>query len=192
MDEVTRNLIARWAMPPGKARRREEEIRHHFPEAWVEGFEPLIEVMTNDPGDRHVLAAAVRSNSELIVPATGAASRSARSRRMKSRYRDPPLSYVDSTASMPVCSLASRTNRRPLSRSRCRGFSTAWPGTSLGSSTTSVRSRGSTSATSHEAHHDERRRGAAPSCNSTSGCMTSSPRRIVQPPDRPPSLPLPH
>ena len=42
-------------------------MRRHFPEAWVEGFEPIIDVMTNDPGDRHVLAAAVRSHSELIV-----------------------------------------------------------------------------------------------------------------------------
>src|ERR1035437_5435600 len=57
MDEVTRNLIAK----------REEELRRHFPEAWVEGYEPLIGAMTNDPGDRHVLAAAVRSHSDLIV-----------------------------------------------------------------------------------------------------------------------------
>jgi predicted nucleic acid-binding protein len=67
MDEVTRNLIAKWDMPAEKARRREEELRRHFPEAWVDGFEPLIEKMKNDPGDRHVLAAAVRSHSELIV-----------------------------------------------------------------------------------------------------------------------------
>lgn len=67
MDEVTRNLIAKWEMPADKAQRREQEIRRHFPEAWVEGFEPLIEAMTNDPGDRHVLAAAVRSHSDLIV-----------------------------------------------------------------------------------------------------------------------------
>ena len=67
MDEVTRNLIANWDMPAEKARRREEEMRRHFPEAWVEGFEPLIDAMTNDPGDRHVLATAVRSHSELIV-----------------------------------------------------------------------------------------------------------------------------
>ncbi len=67
MDEVTRNLIAKWGMPADKARRRQEEIRRHFPEAWVEGFEPLVEAMTNDSGDRHVLAAAVRSHSELIV-----------------------------------------------------------------------------------------------------------------------------
>jgi len=67
MDEVTRNLIAKWGMPIDKARRREEEIRRHFPEALVEGFEPLTELMTNDPGDRHVLATAVRSHAELIV-----------------------------------------------------------------------------------------------------------------------------
>lgn len=67
MDEVTRNLINKWDMAPEKARRREKELRRHFPEAWVDGFEPLIEVMTNDLQDRHILAAAVRSHSELIV-----------------------------------------------------------------------------------------------------------------------------
>lgn len=67
MDEVTRNLISKWEMPPEKALRREEELRRHFPEAWVGGFEPLINAMTNEPGDRHVLAAAIRSHSDLIV-----------------------------------------------------------------------------------------------------------------------------
>lgn len=67
MDEVTRNLTSKWDMAPDKALRREEELRRHFPEAWVEGFEPLVDVLTNDPKDRHVLAAAVRSHSELIV-----------------------------------------------------------------------------------------------------------------------------
>jgi hypothetical protein len=67
MDEVTRNLVNKWNMEPGKARRREEALRQHFPEAWVEGYEPLIDVMTNDFKDRHVLAAAVWAHSELIV-----------------------------------------------------------------------------------------------------------------------------
>jgi len=67
MNEVTRNLIEKLGMAPEKARRREEELRRHFPEAWVENFEPLVDAMTNDPGDRHVLATAIRSNSELIV-----------------------------------------------------------------------------------------------------------------------------
>ncbi len=46
---------------------RESEIRRHFPEAWVEGYEDLISAMTNHPKDRHILAAAVRCNAEVIV-----------------------------------------------------------------------------------------------------------------------------
>lgn len=38
-----------------------------FPEAWVTDFEPLISVMTNDPKDRHVLAAALKSSAETII-----------------------------------------------------------------------------------------------------------------------------
>lgn len=67
MDEVTRSLIQKWNMPPEKAQRREGKLRRHFPEAWIAGFEPLIETMTNDPEDRHVLAAAVRAHADLIV-----------------------------------------------------------------------------------------------------------------------------
>lgn len=67
MEEVTRNLVLKWGMPPEKAERREVELRRHFPEAWVEGHELLIPVMNNDPGDHHVLAAAVHSRSDLIV-----------------------------------------------------------------------------------------------------------------------------
>lgn len=67
MDEVTRNLIQKWGVEPAKAGRRERHLREHFPEAWVEGFEPLIQAMTNDPKDRHVLAAAVRSHADVIV-----------------------------------------------------------------------------------------------------------------------------
>jgi len=67
MDEVTRNLIAKWQLEPEKARRREMQLRRHFPEAWGGGFEALTGAMTNDPGDRHVLAAAVRVHADLIV-----------------------------------------------------------------------------------------------------------------------------
>jgi hypothetical protein len=34
---------------------------------WVDGYESLIPVMTNEEKDRHVLAAAVRARSEVIV-----------------------------------------------------------------------------------------------------------------------------
>src|SRR5262249_47499181 len=67
LGEVTRNLSEKWDMAPEKPHRREEEPRRHFPEALVDGFEPIVDTMTNNPGDRHVLAAAVRSHSDLIV-----------------------------------------------------------------------------------------------------------------------------
>ena len=52
---------------PEKARRREAVLRPHFPEACVSGYEALISEMRNDPGDRHVLAAAVRAEARAIV-----------------------------------------------------------------------------------------------------------------------------
>ena len=67
MDEVTRNLIAKWEMAPGESPPAGGRTAPSLPEAWVEGYEPFIDAMTNDPGDRHVLAVAVRSRSELIV-----------------------------------------------------------------------------------------------------------------------------
>ncbi len=38
-----------------------------FPDALVAGYEFLIDGMGNDPKDRHVLAAAVRANAEVVV-----------------------------------------------------------------------------------------------------------------------------
>ncbi|KWV30280.1 PIN domain-containing protein [Micromonospora rifamycinica] len=67
LDEVRRNL------PPSvlgaKAERRVEVMREHFPTAMVSGYEPLIAEMTDDPKDRHVLAAAVAADAEVIVTA---------------------------------------------------------------------------------------------------------------------------
>ncbi len=54
-------------MTADQAAHRETEIREHFGEAWVEGYEDLIPSMTNHDKDRHVLAAAVRSGAETIV-----------------------------------------------------------------------------------------------------------------------------
>ena len=67
MAEVSRNLQANFGLSPQQAAYRESEIRRHFPEAWVTGYEELIPSMTNNEKDRHVLAAAVRSNVEVIV-----------------------------------------------------------------------------------------------------------------------------
>jgi hypothetical protein len=67
MAEITRNLQESFGVTAEQAAYRESEIRRHFGEAWVEGYEDLIPTMTNQEKDRHVLAAAVRSGAETIV-----------------------------------------------------------------------------------------------------------------------------
>ena len=67
MGEVGKNLTEDFDLRKEQVAYRESEIRRHFPEAWVEGYEELIPAMTNHPKDRHVLAAAVRCNAEIIV-----------------------------------------------------------------------------------------------------------------------------
>lgn len=42
-------------------------MRAAFPDAMVDGYEELIDGMTCDEKDRHVLAAAVRANAEVLV-----------------------------------------------------------------------------------------------------------------------------
>jgi hypothetical protein len=68
MQEVTRNLTGKpWNKTPEQAQYREDQLREHFPEAWVEGYEPFVDLMTNHFKDRHVMAAAVCSGTKLIV-----------------------------------------------------------------------------------------------------------------------------
>lgn len=67
MAEVSRNLQEDFGLRPDRAAYRESEIRKHFPEAWVQGYEELIPAMSNSPKDRHVLAAAVCSKAQAIV-----------------------------------------------------------------------------------------------------------------------------
>jgi hypothetical protein len=67
MVEVTRTLQENFGLSAQKAMYRESEIRRHFPEAWIDGYEDLIPAMTNHPKDRHVLAAAARAGAKMIV-----------------------------------------------------------------------------------------------------------------------------
>ncbi|QBJ96032.1 PIN domain-containing protein [Rhodococcus sp. ABRD24] len=70
LDEVERNLSGeRFGKTAEQAARRVAQMRAAFPFAEEEsrGYRELIPVMTNDPKDRHVLAAAVRSGAGLIV-----------------------------------------------------------------------------------------------------------------------------
>ena len=67
MEEVSRTLRDSFGLSREKARYREREIRRHFPEAWIEGYERRIASMTNHPKDRHVLAAAVHARAGTVL-----------------------------------------------------------------------------------------------------------------------------
>lgn len=67
LAELERNLVSKGKATPVQARKRVNLMRKHFPDALVEHYEDLLPSMTCDPKDRHVAAAAVRSNAELIV-----------------------------------------------------------------------------------------------------------------------------
>lgn len=66
LSELRRNLVER-GIPPERVDRRISHMTRSFPDALVTGYESLVESMTNDPKDRHVLAAAVRANAEVLV-----------------------------------------------------------------------------------------------------------------------------
>src|SRR4028119_1226531 len=59
LDGATRNLVKKGRMTEAKAERFQAMIKTHFPEAMVEVPEKLVAAMTNHPGDRHVVAAAI-------------------------------------------------------------------------------------------------------------------------------------
>lgn len=67
MRETMRALQEQIGLPASKTAYLERELRRHFPDAWVAGYEHLIARMTNDPKDRHVLAAAVQARASVIV-----------------------------------------------------------------------------------------------------------------------------
>jgi predicted nucleic acid-binding protein len=66
LAELQRNLVGR-GIPPERVDRRLAHMTRAFPDALVDGYESLIDGMTNHPKDRHVLAASVRANAEVIV-----------------------------------------------------------------------------------------------------------------------------
>ncbi len=67
ISEVVRNLEGRIGLSAEKTAYLVAQLREHFGDSWVTGHEPLIDRMTNDLGDGHVLAAAVKCGSPLIV-----------------------------------------------------------------------------------------------------------------------------
>lgn len=67
IDETVRNLESRIGLSSEKTAYLIEQLRTHFADAWVTGYEPLIDRMANHPKDRHVLAAAVKCGARVIV-----------------------------------------------------------------------------------------------------------------------------
>lgn len=67
LDGATRNLVKKGRMTDAKAARFQAMIKMHFPEAIVEVPEEIVAAMTNHPGDRHVVAAAIVARAEVIV-----------------------------------------------------------------------------------------------------------------------------
>jgi predicted nucleic acid-binding protein len=67
MDELRHSLGEGRGLPADAIDHRIAEMQRSFPDAEVRGYETLAEAMTCDPKDRHVLAAAVRGDAEVLV-----------------------------------------------------------------------------------------------------------------------------
>ena len=67
--EVERTLTGDLGLTPDQAKRRIGQMAQAFPDSLVGDFAELVSQMRNDPKDRHVLAAAVRSGARIIVTA---------------------------------------------------------------------------------------------------------------------------
>lgn len=67
LSELERNLAKIPSVTEEAARRRVSAMRAAFPDAAVTGYQSLIVGMTCHPKDRHVLAAAIHSDCQLIV-----------------------------------------------------------------------------------------------------------------------------
>ena len=69
-DDILRELrstLVKMGYAPAQAERRIAAMGGAFEDAKVTGYEDLVPLLANDPKDRHVLAAAVRSGAHAIV-----------------------------------------------------------------------------------------------------------------------------
>ena len=68
MEEWTRHLLTKRPDLESNIQHTVKEMVRAFPEAQIEGYEPLIESLElPDPDDRHVLAAAIKDGAHIIV-----------------------------------------------------------------------------------------------------------------------------
>jgi hypothetical protein len=66
LDELRRNLVED-DIDADSVDHLISEMRRAFPDAEIRGYESLIDALTCDPKDRHVLAAAIRADAGAIV-----------------------------------------------------------------------------------------------------------------------------
>ena len=67
LEETRRTQVERLGWPERLADSFGRALRRHFPEALVSGYEPLMAELTNDPKDRHVLAAAIHAGAPVLL-----------------------------------------------------------------------------------------------------------------------------
>lgn len=67
LEEVRRTHVDKLGWESGLADYFQTEVRRFFPDAITDDYEHIVPRLTNDPKDRHVLAAAIRAGSSLIV-----------------------------------------------------------------------------------------------------------------------------
>ncbi len=67
LEEARRNLISEIGLSESKAQRVVDSVRENFPESLETGHRQLIASMPINDRDRHILAAAVLTNAQVIV-----------------------------------------------------------------------------------------------------------------------------
>jgi predicted nucleic acid-binding protein len=67
ITEAARTLEGKLGWPRSLVWHFESELRAHFAEAWITGYDHWTRQVANDPKDRHVLAAAVYERAPIIV-----------------------------------------------------------------------------------------------------------------------------
>lgn len=67
LEEMRRNLVKTGHTTERGSHSLVEAMREAFPEAEITGYQSLIPAMRNDPKDRHVAAAAIMAEAQVIV-----------------------------------------------------------------------------------------------------------------------------
>ena len=65
--ETARTLESKLGWPPPLVASFLTELKTHFDDAWISGYESLVPQMTNHEKDRHVAAAAVCAGAQVII-----------------------------------------------------------------------------------------------------------------------------